>query len=199
MAVASTQPKPRLVTRVGSALRQTGFVVSGGIDLGPPTVSAMPRIGILRTAEDADHRRRHVFFASAGGHVCGFGKTPTWSPTRGFSGVETNLLLVGRHSPIYGDRVEVPIIPGVLWIGAGRKGGLGFSASLFPVPFLSPWAMALARLNLTVYASHPALARVANPFLDTADRVFAKGRSLRERLLGRRARVSRAPASRLGE
>jgi hypothetical protein len=77
-----------------------------------------------------------------------------------------------RHgSPLYGDRVVVPIIPEVFSLFAGRSGGLGMRLNLFAIPGVPPKMRLIAKWGFTLYLTNPELAKLSNPLLDKVDAV----------------------------
>jgi hypothetical protein len=121
------------------------------------------------TAKAEDGTRKTTGFAVGEVHLGPLGLAGVASPDPALRGIEKRLGPIGHSSPLFGDRVSVPVIPEVLSVYAGRSGGLGFRVNVVPM-FSGPLAY-LGRFGMSVYVTHPALAPSALWVLDKSDRI----------------------------
>ncbi|HJZ84904.1 MAG TPA: hypothetical protein VKN99_07005, partial [Polyangia bacterium] len=161
--------------RFKSSAKKTGVVVTAGIDLGLPLgAGGAVCQGLKFSPRDGETKAKLRTFTQVQASLGLIAHKRVFSPSKSLRGFENQIVGVGRSSPVYGDRVLVPIIPGVIMVGASRLGGLGLSVSGLPFPFFYP----VLRTTASFYVSHPGLARVSNPLLDRVDRVVAGARKL---------------------
>ncbi len=166
-----------------SELKKVGVVVQYDVDYGIPGLNGMVGQGLVVTpVEEATHKRAIAPFTVVGGSVGFFAKRRYLSPNKRFRGTETGIAHVNSGSPVYGDRVQVPLVPGLIYIGASRQGGLGITIAPLRLPFAFGGALVfpLLRGALSIYVTHPLLARPANWILDKNDLLLARlGRLMR--------------------
>lgn len=197
-----------LGTKLKQAWDKTGIVVHGGVDVGVPAFGGVHLgVGYKHATKDDPAGSGAFAVGNAGALVVGRGHVISFNPR--LRGGYTNLAGYEARNPIYGDRVCTTLVPGFVYLGASRTGGLG-------VKIAPPqWAAAacVVRPNLDIYIKHPRLAPVSNKILDGVDRVKARvgrcvapikrrvGRCLapiKRRIEARRARVKEARACRRG-
>jgi len=163
-------------------LANTGIIVTAGFDYGVPGTPATGAadLGLIITPKGTAKRRTVAPFAALSGHLLGFGGSATSSPLKRYRGLEKNAAFVGRDHPVYGDRVQIPIVPGILQLAASRQGGLGISLSMIPLPFTLPGVFAYPWLrgSVSLYVIDPRLAKVATPMLDRVDKIVVKAKRL---------------------
>src|SRR5690606_5692368 len=139
----------------------------------------------------------------AGGHqgVAGFTEVSRdvgpvgWDRNRGtgpdLRGRSYRVGPVGVKSPIYGDRITLPIP--FLKVSASRQGGFGIGLSGLPLlPLPTPYNF-LVRGSASIYVDHPALSPFSNGLLDRAE---ALGRTARRLTASLQARIE-PPARRI--
>jgi hypothetical protein len=183
-----------LLPRLANAFRNTGVTVSCGVLAGVPGAEASVDLGYLKAAKGDP--RGSGLFASAGGMLAVASYRQTFSPRPGLRGREIGLGPMGRGSPVYGDRVSVPIVPGVASLSASRKGGLGLCFSAIPLPVFYP----VVRGQVSVFLTNPALAGVSCRLLDGVDRVGRAAKRIAQpliRLKDRAAKRIAPPLNRL--
>lgn len=173
--IAGNSRRARAVARLRSArtsLGQTRVVVSAGVRTGLVVVAGTGSdVGVvLRPKAEAKKSgvKRLAAYQSVGGNIGPLGGKGYLGTDRQLRGFEYNVGPASRRSPVHGDKIGVPVIPGILSISASRKGGLGLHVSALPLPV---GGYPLVWGNASVYVGHPKLAPVSNKVLDTAEAV----------------------------
>lgn len=187
-AARGLAPRPVASAKKTSRLEQTGVIFQVDVNYGAPLAGVWIGQGLVITPVDHATGKRSVGTYTQLGASAGIvGKTYVLSPVKRFRGVETTVGPFGTGSKIFGDRAQVPIIPGVLSIAASRTGGLGLSLPTVPMPvsFASPFSFPWLHASLSVYVTDPRLTGPANRFLDFADRMTLKVKRLVEPVTAR--------------
>ena len=179
-APASATPPANATTPTTSAtppargFKQTGIVATVGIDVGIPGLHAGADQGVVIGAADpVTGKRKVAAFSQVRGGAALMSASKVLSRHPELRGTEYSVGPVGRKSPVYGDRVQIPVIPDVISVDASRKGGLGvtFYGVPLPVPGIPP---GLVRAGASLYVTDPRLAKISNPLLDRVDKAVAK-------------------------
>ena len=160
-----------------SRLKQTGVIFQVDVNYGAPLAGVWIGQGLVVTPADPVTGKRKVgTYTQLGAAAAIVGKTYVLSPVKRFRGVETTVGPFGTGSKIFGDRAQVPILPGLLSVAASRSGGFGLSLPTVPLPisFASPFSFPWLHASLSVYITDPRLTAPANHFLDFADRLTLK-------------------------
>jgi hypothetical protein len=180
----------------------TGIVVHGGVDIGAPGLGGVHVGAGYKHATASDPAGSGAFVVGTGNlTVLGCGGVA--SPNRRLRGRYASVAGYDLKNPIYGDRICTAVVPGFVYLGASRTGGLGVKVA--PPRWTS--AACLVRPNVDLYVTHRRLAPVSNKILDCVEKVKTGiGRCLapvkrridacRARRAGRAARRSRRGKSR---
>jgi hypothetical protein len=177
---------PKGFRRFRQNLKKTGFVVTGGVSAGPPIWQGGLEADAgfaVRGDRNPEGKRIWGPFADFTADSSIVGRTFYTSPRKELRGVERTHGPLGHGNPVFNDRVQVPIIPGIITALVSRgdgqnreSGGLGLAISVPGLPFLFPisFAAPFFQLNATVYVTSPWLVRPSHWVLDKSEKVSEK-------------------------